>query len=179
MTKTCLALFLMSYAVAVMAGTYRQAESKMGSPFVITVVHRDIDTARRAISAAWVEIDRLEAMISSWRDSSETSAVNRAAGKSPVTVSPELFNLVRRSLKISRLTQGAFDITFASAGRFWNYRSGKLPAPSEVAKAAEIIDYANVELDQDNSTIFLSKPGVRMGFAQLAKDTRPIGPFLS
>ena len=159
----------MVFAVTLNAGTFRQTESKMGSPFIITVVHQDAKEANLALAAAWAEIDRLEAMISSWRESSQTSAVNRAAGLHPEEVSPELFNLVRRSLKISRLTDGAFDITFASAGRLWDFRSGKLPDAADVAEAAKIIDYHNVILNEEENTIFLAKPGVRIGFGAIGK----------
>ena len=151
------------------AETVREKQTKMGSPFEITAVHADPDLARAAIAAAWQEIDRLEDMISSWRQTSETSAVNRAAGVEPVAVSPELYGLINRALKVSALSGGAFDITFASAGRFWDFRSGKLPDPAAVAKAVGAIDYRNVRLDPDKQTVFLAKSGTSIGFGAIGK----------
>jgi len=149
--------------------TVREKQTKMGSPFILTAVHEDEDLAKAAIAAAWQEIDRLEAMISSWRQTSETSAVNRAAGLNPVVVSPETYGLINRALKVSSLSGGAFDITFASAGRFWDFRSGELPDPAAVAKAVEAIDYRNVLLDPDKQTVFLVQPGTRIGFGAIGK----------
>lgn len=166
MIRVCLLLLLAPIALA---STIRQEAAKMGSPFVVTVVHQDEALAKAAAKAAWQEIDRLEAMISSWRNDSQTSAINRAAGIQPVKVSPELFGLIKRSLKVSELTQGAFDITFASAGKFWDYRSGKLPDPEAVAKAVEAIDYHNVVLDEALQTVYLKKTGTRIGFGAIGK----------
>ena len=105
---------------------------KMGSRFEITVLGADGAAGQAAIDAAYAEIDRLEATISSWQADSQTSEVNRAAGKSAVPVSAELFNLVRRSLKVSRLTDGAFDITFAGAGKLWDFRTQTIPTGSDI-----------------------------------------------
>lgn len=151
------------------SATVRQEQAKMGSPFVITAVHGDATVAEAAMAAAWAEIDRLEAMISSWRETSETSVVNRNAGVGPVAVSPELFGLIKRSLKVSQLTRGAFDITFASAGRYWDFKTGKLPDPDVVARAVSAIDYRKIVLDKGPGTVFLDSPGTRIGFGAIGK----------
>lgn len=149
--------------------TYREAQAKMGSPFSITVVHEDEKTARAAIQTAWKEIDRLERIISSWQEDSQTSSVNREAGIKPVVVSRELFNLVRRSLKVSALTDGAFDITFASAGRYWDFRSNQLPNPEDVARAVAAIDYRKIQLNAATQSIFLQDRSTRIGFGGIGK----------
>lgn len=153
------------------AATVRSVEIKMGSRFEITVVHPERARGERAIAAAWAEIDRLEAMISSWRRDSETSLINRNAGVRPVAVSPELFNLIRRSLKVSDLTGGAFDITFAGAGRLWDFKAEKprLPDPEAIRKAIARVDYRRVILDEKARTVFLERPGMRIGFGAIGK----------
>lgn len=162
-------LLLLTLTPLLLASTIRQEASKMGSPFVVTIVHENEAVAKAAAKAAWDEIDRLEDMISSWRSHSQTSAINRAAGIKPVFVSPELFGLIKRSLKVSELTEGAFDITFASAGKLWDYRSGRLPDREAVAEAVKAIDWRNVELDEKAQTVFLKKKGTRIGFGAIGK----------
>ena len=159
-------LFSQTYATC---ETVRDVRHKMGSRFEITAVHADPDTAQRAIDAAYAEIDRLEEMISSWREHSETSRVNRNAGVAPVPVSNELFNLIRRSLKISELTGGAFDITFAGAGRLWDFKNKKMPTPQAISAALHRIDYRRVHLDAAARTVFLETPETRIGFGAIGK----------
>jgi len=153
----------------VQAVEVRDSRAKMGSPFEITVLAESEAEARHLIEAAFAEIDRLEAMISSWQPQSQTSAINRAAGGDGVVVSQELFNLIRRSLKISQLTDGAFDITFAGVGNLWDLSSGRLPNPMKVKQALALVDYHAVELNPKTREVRLSRPGVRIGFGAIGK----------
>ncbi len=152
------------------AAEARSARTKMGSRFEITAVHSDEATAWRAVEAAYAEIDRLEAMISSWRDSSETSAVNRGAGGEPVEVSAELLHLIGRALKVSALTDGAFDITFGGVGQLWNFKdeTPELPDPKAVEAALTHVGYQRVRLDRDSGTVRLEH-GMRIGFGAIGK----------
>ncbi len=153
------------------ASTRVEVQKRMGSRFEITAVHADEATARRGIELAYAEIDRLEAMISSWRPTSETSAVNRGAGREPVVVSPELFGLVRRSLKLSRLTDGAFDITFAGVGKLWDFksRSPAVPAPEAISAALSHVGFEKISLDPTRHSIYLDDPAARIGFGAIGK----------
>lgn len=168
----CFSLILMSFGSEPRIGSdllYRENRTLMGSPFEISVVHADATVRRQAVRAAWEEIERLESMISSWLPTSETSAINRQAGIEAVVVSPELFSLVKRSLKVSELTGGAFDITFASAGQYWDFRSRKLPDPAMVAQAVKLIDYRRVQLNESARSVLLTEPGTRIGFGGIGK----------
>lgn len=153
------------------AVTITERQGKMGSRFEITVVHDDPEGAREALRAAWSEIDRIESMISSWRADSETSEINRRAGTAPVVVSQELFNLIRRSLRVSKLTDGAFDITFDTVGRHWNFKKKDAPLPDKqtIARSLEHTGYEHVVLDPDARTVFLDSPGTRIGFGAIGK----------
>ena len=93
----------------------------MGCGFQISVVHEDEQLAWNAINAGIAEITRIENMISSWDENSQTSEVIRQAGIKPVKVDRELYGLIERSIKISKLTKGAFDITFAYVGNIYNF----------------------------------------------------------
>ena len=98
----------------------RDERLKMGTRFEIQLVTDDIAAGRAAIEAAYAEIDRVEQLLSEWRESSEISAVNRQAGQGAVSVGPDLFAVIERSVRISEITQGAFDVTFAGCGRIWS-----------------------------------------------------------
>jgi len=153
------------------AEAVRVEAAAMGSLFAVTAVHPDAAAAREAVDAAYAEIERIEAMISSWRETSETSAVNRAAGGDPVAVSPELFGLIRRSLEVSKLTGGAFDVTFAGVGKLWDIEghTTRVPPPEALAAALETVDYRLVELDPEGRTVRLGRPGMRIGFGAIGK----------
>lgn len=158
------------------AVTLRSADAKMGSQFEVTVVAADAATAERAAAAAWAEIDRVEALISSWRPDSQTTRINEAAGREPVVVSQELFDLVRRSLSVAKLTGGAFDPTFGGVGRLWDFgrREGgrtraRLPDPEELREALELVDWRRVELDPARRSVYLPKEGMRLGFGAIGK----------
>ena len=116
-------LKLLTLALCVLAGVQSFAQDKktisrdtvlMGSAFSFTAVHDTWEGADLAIRAGIQEVSRIESIISSWSSTSETSEVNRNAGIKPVKVSKELFDLIYRSKKISELSNGYFDISFAS-----------------------------------------------------------------
>ncbi len=151
--------------------THKSTDAKMGSPFSITAVAEDEDTARAAVEAAFAEIDRIEARISSWREDSETSTLNRHAGRGPMVVSDELFGLIRRSLSVSKLTGGAFDITFAGAGKLWDFKAkpAVLPDAEALKRGLAAVGYQGVKLDAEQRTVELSIPGSRIGFGAIGK----------
>lgn len=153
------------------AETVRDVRLKMGSRFEVTVVHADADRARAAIEDAYREIDRIESLISSWRESSETAGINRAAGVHPVTVSHELFALIRRALKVSTLTRGAFDITFASVGRLWDFKSSVpvLPSPERLEAAMRAVGATHVVLNEADRSVYLTHPETRIDFGAIGK----------
>lgn len=155
------------------AETVTQVRKKMGSRFEITVHHPDEQTVIDAIQAAYTEIERLEDLISSWRETSQTSEVNRQAGIAPVTVDAELLGLVRRARKISELTGGAFDITFASVGNLWDFKAERpvLPDPEAVGQALGRVGYRKIRIDEEQSRLFIETKGTRIGFGAIGKGT--------
>ena len=150
---------------------FKDIRKKMGSRFEITAVHPDRSLAKEAVKLAYDEVDRIETLISSWREDSETSRINRNAGIHPVQVSSELLNLIRRAIKVSDLTKGAFDITFASVGRLWDFKDSnpKLPDAAEIKQALENVDYKKVVIDEKAGTVFLSQRKMRIGLGGIGK----------
>ena len=129
-------------------------------------------TIRAALAKAFAEIVRLEGLMTTWREDSEVSQVNAKAGKQAVTVSPETFKVIERSLWISKLSEGTFDITFASMGKLWRFdedRRTVVPDPGKLDAARKRIDYRNIELDEKARTVKLTKPNRRISLGGIAK----------
>jgi len=143
----------------------------MGSRFDITVVANDSIQANKYIDTAVAEISRIEKLISSWDANSQTSEINRYAGIKPVKVDKELFDLIERAIGISKLTDGAFDISYASMDRIWKFDGSmtKMPSKEEITASVEKVGYQNIILDKKNSTIFLKLEGMKIGFGAIGK----------
>jgi len=143
----------------------------MGSRFDITVVAPDSIEAHSFIDLAVAEITRIEKLISSWDPNSQTSEINRNAGIKAVKVDRELFDLIERSLGISKLTDGAFDISYASMDKIWKFDGSmtKMPTEDEIKSSVSKIGYKNILLDKENSTVFLVNSGMKIGFGAIGK----------
>lgn len=144
----------------------------MGNRFVITVVHGDAQTSNKLIDLAIEEIQRIEKLLTTYSENSQTYQININAGIRPVNVDQEVFDLIARSIKISELTDGAFDISYGSMdSRFWNFDQTlkKLPDPEEAKKTVALINYKNILLDAKNRTVFLKEKGMRIGFGGIGK----------
>ncbi len=150
---------------------YKQTLKLMGSRFEITVVAQNKTEGDQYIKMAIAEIDRIEKLISSWDPNSETSKINNAAGKNPVTISKELFDLIDRCLKISKLTDGAFDISYASMDRIWKFDGSMKTMPSKEAikESVSKVGFQNIILDKQNNSVFLKLPGMKIGFGAIGK----------
>jgi thiamine biosynthesis lipoprotein len=137
----------------------------MGSSLEIEVFGPDQALCEKAVQAARDEIDRLDRMMTDWKQESPLMDVNRAAGVAPVKVPPELFFIVERSIRMSELTGGTFDITFAGAGKLWNWRAPepKVPDAETVKASLKNVGWKNIVLDAKERTIFLKHPGVKIG----------------
>jgi len=144
----------------------------MGNRFELSAVADDELWANEKIDAGIAEIQRIEKLLTTFSDDSETNKVNSNAGIKPVEVSRETFNLIQRSIKISALTQGAFDISYGSIDkRLWNFdqQMTELPDKETAKKMVRLINYKNIELDDDKCTVYLREKGMRIGFGGIGK----------
>ena len=141
----------------------------MGTRFEIQIVTGDTAAGREAIDAAYAEIDRVEQLLSEWRETSEISEVNRQASRQAVAVGPDLFTVVEQSVRISEITHGAFDVTFAGCGSVWSIRERRIPADREIDECLVHVGYRRLELDPVGSTIFLPTEQMRIGIAGIGK----------
>jgi len=151
--------------------TFHKTVKLMGSRFDLYVVAQDSITSEAYISIAIDEISRIEQMISSWDAQSFTSKINRNAGVKPVKVPKELFDLIQRALAISKLTDGAFDISYASMDKIWRFDGSMQTFPTEekIKKSIEKVGYQYILLDKSQQTVFLPKKGMKIGFGGIGK----------
>jgi len=144
----------------------------MGNRFELSVVTDDELWGNETIEKGIGEIQRIEKLLTTFSDDSETNHVNQQAGIMPVKVSRETFDLIQRSIRISDITQGAFDITYGSIDkRLWNFdqQMTALPDRALAKKMVRLINYRNIELDTEKCTVFLKEKGMRIGFGGIGK----------
>lgn len=151
--------------------TVKKTLKLMGTRFEITVVAPNEDIGYINIDEAVSEIQRIEKIISSWDENSETSLINKNAGIAPVKVSPELFGLIERAIKISEITDGAFDITYASMDNIWKFDGSmdSIPTEEQIKKELAKVGYEKIVLDPDTKTVFLPESGMKIAFGAIGK----------
>jgi len=151
---------------------YTEPVKLMGNNFAITAVAENKDIALENINLAIAEMRRIEQLFTTFKPDSQTNLINDNAGIQPVVVDEEVFNLIERSIGISKITQGAFDISYGSIDKsLWNFDKTMTQLPSyEIAqKAVHLIDYRNIILNKEAKTVFLKEKGMRIGFGGIGK----------
>ncbi|RKR07930.1 thiamine biosynthesis lipoprotein [Maribacter vaceletii] len=169
--KTLIFLILFSCVLVNGQQAYKQTMKLMGSRFDITVVAKDSIKASSYITLAVSEITRIEKLISSWDKNSETTLVNKNAGIAPVKVSKELYDLIERSISISKLTDGAFDISYASMDKIWQFNGSmtQMPNTKQIKQSVAKVGYKNIILNKEKSTVYLKQEGIKIGFGAIGK----------
>ncbi len=163
--------FILFHIVGFSQKRFTKVTKLMGSRYDITVVENDSVKAEKEIKIAINEIKRIENIISSWKPNSQTSKINQNAGIKPVRVSKELFDLIKRSKVISKLTDGAFDISYASMDKIWKFDGSMTDFPSEekIKKSVEKVGYQNIILNEKDTTVYLKYKGMKIGFGAIGK----------
>jgi len=143
----------------------------MTSPFEMTVVANDTTQGNAYIDAAIAEVSRIENLVSDWKPETQISEVNRNAGIKPVKVDDEVFQLIQRAIKVSKLTDGAFDISYAAMDKIWKFDGSMtvMPTPEAIKKSVEKVGYEKIILDDKNSTVLLRDVGMKLGFGGIAQ----------
>lgn len=167
-----LALFVV--AIFLISGSSRaewigDARDHMGTEVSVYLWHDDPTEGRSAVDAIYAEVARLDRLMSTYIDASRISEINRGAAKQPVVAGDELFRLIERSLDISILTRGAFDITYDSVGQHYDFRQGRRPNEDTLAEELPLVDYRLVELNKHDGTVRYLRDGVRINLGGIAK----------
>ena len=143
----------------------------MTSPFEMTVVAKDTVEGNKFIDAAIAETSRIENLVSDWKPDTQISRVNQNAGIKPIKVDDEIFQLVQRAIKVSKLTDGAFDISYASMDKIWKFDGSmkEMPTPEAIKKSVENIGYWKIIMNEKDKTIFLRDKGMKLGLGGIAQ----------
>ena len=141
----------------------------MGTEVSVLLWHDDSEAGERLVEQVFDEAARIDRLMSTYKEDSQISAINRRAADEPVVAGDELFSIIRRSLDLSELTLGAFDITYESVGQHYDFRDRRRPDAATVEEERKLIDFRFVDLDQPSGTVFFHKQGVRINLGGIAK----------
>ena len=164
-----LAIALLFAAAPARAEWFYREEAIMGTRVAVELWSEDATLAARAMEAVIAEMRRTDELMSTYKPESQLSSVNAHAFERPVAVDPEIIDVVERALEFSRLSDGAFDITYASVGYLYDYRAHRRPSGEQVAAALPGIDYRQVLVDRERNTIRFLREGVRVDVGGIGK----------
>src|SRR5271170_5908807 len=147
----------------------RVTDGIMGTRITVELWSEDRPQAEAAIDAVLDEMRHIDETMSTYKPTSEVSQVNAKAADGPMHISKELFDLLVTAKEYSTLTDGAFDITYASVGYMYDFRKHIRPDEAQIRKALPAVDYRHVLLDPKNQTVQFSQKGVRIDLGGIAK----------
>jgi len=164
-------IVLLSSLVCNSQEIYKRTLKLMGSRFDITVVASNKAQGNAYIDLAVAEISRIENLISSWDSRSQTSLINRNSGIKPVIIDLELFNLIKRAIQLSKLTDGAFDITYASMDKIWKFDGSMITMPlkTTIVQSVTKVGYQNIVLNAKDHSVYLNRKEMKIGFGGIGK----------
>ena len=151
------------------AGWSGDARPLMGTEVSVCLWHQDPVVGRGIVDLVFAEVERIDRLMSTYKEDSVISAINRNAADEPIVAGDELFQLIRRSLDISVLTRGAFDITYDSVGQHYDFRNRQRPDAETIETERKLINFRFVELDQASGTVSFREQGVRINLGGIAK----------
>jgi thiamine biosynthesis lipoprotein len=147
----------------------RTVDGIMGTRIYVEIWADDDRQGEAAIDAVMAQMQHIDDSMSTYKSDSEVSRVNQLAAQQPVPISAELFKLLTTALEYSRITEGAFDITYASVGYMYDFRERKRPTEEQIKAALPAINYKHVILDPKTQSVRFSQPGVRIDLGGIAK----------
>jgi thiamine biosynthesis lipoprotein len=141
----------------------------MGSVFTVKIEGHDDPSA--ATGAAFDEIRRIDRLLSTYKEDSEISDVNRRAASEPVTVGAAFWEVALASRRYHELSDGCFDPTIRPLMKTWGFtrREGRVPTDEELAQALPLVDFGKVTLDEAARSIALGREGMALDFGGIAK----------
>lgn len=159
----------LAFSMPAIAEWHSDARPMLGTEISVRLWHDDADQGGVLLEAVFAEVQRIDQLMSTYKDDSQISEINRRAASVPVVAGDELFRLIQRSLDISVLTHGAFDITYESVGQHYDFRNRERPDRQTVDENRRLIDYRLVQLDDVAGTVAFAADGVRINLGGIAK----------
>lgn len=154
------------------AGIVERSRVSMGSEVHLTAWTSDEPAALAAFEAAFDEFDRLDALMSVWKEGSEIEQLNHAAGEKPVPIGRDVLDVLSMARQTSEWTEGKFDVTFGVLSGLWKFDhdlDGTIPARADVVARLPLIDYRQLDVDVAKSTAFLKQKGMRVHLGGIGK----------
>lgn len=151
------------------AGWLRREEAIMGTAISVELWADDRRAGEAACAAVMDEMHRIDRAMSPHKPASELSRINRGAARGPVALSEEMYALVERAIGFSRLSAGAFDISYAAVGRLYDYRRRVRPTPAALAAARDCVGWQMLELDANAKTLRFAREGMCIDLGGFAK----------
>jgi thiamine biosynthesis lipoprotein len=148
---------------------YEREEAIMGTRVAVQLWSADPELAVRAIDAVMDDMRRTDELMSTYKPESQLSQVNAHAFERPVKVDKDIIDVVEKALEYSRLSDGAFDVTYASVGYLYDYRAHVHPSQAQIDAALPSVDYRQLKVDRKADTIRFLKRGMRIDLGGIAK----------
>lgn len=160
---------LLIHSYAANAVWYEESEGIMGTEVAVKLWHDNEAQAKQCAARVFNDMRRIDALMSPYIETSEVALLNRQAAKAPVKVSAELFQLIATAQGISQLSGGAFDISFASVGKYYDYRNKQQPDAAKIQSLLAAIDYHQIQLDQATRSVRFLHPQLQIDLGGIAK----------
>jgi thiamine biosynthesis lipoprotein len=171
MTRICALLTVLSLAAALPARAdwLERTEAIMGTRCYVELWAEDPVQGNDAIDAVMAELRRIDTLMSHYKPESQLSQINQYGNERPVEVDKELFDLIKLSTHYSQITEGAFDITYASVGYLYNYPQHIHPSEAQIRAALPAVNWRNMLLDEAHHTVRFEHPGMRIDLGGIGK----------
>src|SRR3954462_1983285 len=165
---------LFAAVVAVLASPawaqwHERSDAIMGTSIHVEVWGEDSAKAEAAIDAVMADMRRIDELMSHYKPESQLSQINARAAQEPVQVDPELFDLIKLSTKYSIMTEGAFDITYASVGHLYDFPHHVKPTEAQIKDALPGVNWRNMLLDPEHHTVRFEHAGMRIDLGGIGK----------
>jgi FAD:protein FMN transferase len=151
------------------AAWMERTEAIMGTRCYVQLWADDPAKGNDAMDAVMAELRRIDDLMSHYKPESQLSQVNARANQEPVQVDKELFDLIKLSTHYSQITEGAFDITYASVGYLYDYRRHIRPTEEQIRQALPAVNWRNMLLDEEHHTVRFAHPGMRIDLGGIGK----------
>src|ERR1700732_2106300 len=158
-----------SEAAVARTGWMERTEAIMGTRCYVQLWADDPAKGNEAIDAVMAELRRIDNLMSHYKPESQLSQINARANQEPVRVDKELFDLIRLSTYYSQITEGAFDITYASVGYLYDYPHHIHPSEEQIRQALPAVNWRNMLLDEAHHTVRFEHPGMRIDLGGIGK----------
>lgn len=167
--NSILLFVILAFSASLKAEWYSDSAGIMGTNIYVEVWAETPVQGQLALKIVMAEMERINQLMSPYIETSELSLINASAGKHAMVIGDEMFELLDKSIKISALSKGAFDITFASVGYLYNYKDNKRPDEATIASLLDAVNYKHIVLDKENKTVFFTNEKVKIDLGGIAK----------